>query len=313
MYYFVLFYKLTSLIKLGLIIDIIYRLATRMKAVLEQITQDFRHSFHCAKHEGLQFDSPWHYHPQWELTYITKGTGILYIGNTIRNFCEGELVLVGQNLPHCWRNEAIEDETVESTFFQWDENLLGEHWLAHPEFLAIASMLSQSHKGILFDSKATANVIKKIKGLTQLSPFDRLWQFVAILHELSAFDTKVISHEADFAINHQVSKRIDKLINFVENNYQNQISAADLANITYLTPSSFSKFFRKTFQKTFTAYLNELRISKACILLRNSDRQVEDIAFSCGYNNMAFFHRRFKKMMGTTPALYRKSLALIAN
>lgn len=284
-----------------------------MKAVLEQITQDFRHSFHCAKHQGLQFESPWHYHPQWELTYIKKGTGISYIGNTIRNFCAGELVLVGQNLPHCWRNESIQGESVESIFIQWDENLLGENWLAHPEFQSIANLLNQSHKGILFNSRTISTLIKDIEALNQLSPFDRLWRFVAILQTLSTFETKTISHEADFAINHQVSKRIDKLIDFVENNFQNQISAVDLANITYLTPSSFSKFFRKTFQKTFTAYLNELRISKACLLLRNSDKQVEDIAFLCGYNNMAFFHRRFKKMMGTTPALYRKTLGLIIN
>lgn len=284
-----------------------------MKAVLEQITQDFRHSFHCAKHEGLQFESPWHYHPQWELTYIKKGTGILYIGNTIRNFNEGELVLVGQNLPHCWRNQTLKGEMVESTFIQWDENLLGEQWLAHPEFQSIANLLKHSHKGILFNSKDAIKVLVKIENLTQLSPFERLWHFVDILHTLSSFETKIISNDADFAINHQVSKRIDKLIDYVENNYQNQITAADLASITYLTPSSFSKFFRKVFQKTFTAYLNELRISKACILLRNSDKQVEDIAFSCGYNNMAFFHRRFKKMMGTTPALYRKSLSLIVN
>ena len=182
-----------------------------------------------------------------------------------------------------------------------------------PIFRARHYLLNQSHKGVLFSTKAAANVIDKIKSLNQLQPFERLWHFVDLLHTLSAYDTKTISHEADFAINHQVSKRIDTLIDFVENNYQNQISAVDLASITYLTPSSFSKFFRKTFQKTFTAYLNELRISKACILLRNSDKQVEDIAFLCGYNNMAFFHRRFKKMMGTTPALYRRTLGLIVS
>ena len=204
-----------------------------MKAVLEQITQDVRHSFHCANYEGNQFKSPWHYHPQWELTYIKKGTGISYIGNTIRNFCEGELVLIGRNLPHCWRSESNKELSVESTFFQWDEKLLGDNWLAQPEFHGIANLLNKSHKGVLFDDVSVRPLVNKLEKLTMHSPFERLWNFVSLLQELSCLATKTISNEADFAINHKVSKRIEKLINFVEENYQNQISAVDLANITY--------------------------------------------------------------------------------
>lgn len=284
-----------------------------MKAVLEHITQDFRHSFHCAKHKDIQFHSPWHYHPQWELTYIKKGSGISYIGNTIRNFCEGELVLVGRNLPHCWRSESSKNTRVESTFVQWDETLLGDNWLKKPEFSSIATLLKKSHKGILFNSESTKSLIEQLEKLPNCLPFERLWGFIAILQALSSMETKTISNEADFDTNIQVTKRIEKLIHYVETNYQNPITAIDLANITYLTPSSFSKFFRRVFQKTFTEYLNEFRISKACILLRNTDKPVEEIAFLCGYNNMAFFHRRFKKMIATTPALYRRSLMLIAS
>ncbi|WP_440875993.1 AraC family transcriptional regulator [Thalassotalea sp. PLHSN55] len=287
-----------------------------MKAVLEHITKDVRQSFHYANFEHYQFNSPWHYHPQWELTYIKKGTGIAYIGNTIRNFCAGELVLVGRNLPHCWRSEAnkqVSDELgVASTFIQWDEHLLGENWLQKPEFESIANLLDRSHQGILFSAKASNALVKQLENLKRLSSFERLWQFIEILQALSQIDAEKISHEAEFEINHQASKRIENLIAFVEQNYQNSITADDLAKITHLTPSSFSKFFKKVFNKTFTTYLNEYRISQACILLRNSDKAVEDIAFLCGYNNMAFFHRRFKKQMKTSPAVYRRQLALIS-
>ena len=284
-----------------------------MKAVLEHITKDLGHSFHCDKYQGLQFESPWHYHPQWELIHIKKGTGIAYIGNKIRNYSEDELVLVGSNLPHCWRNEATSGVQVESTYIQWDEKLLGDKWLEQPEFNAISNLLIHSQQGVIFKKESVVNIVKKLEQLTELPSFERLWSFISILHSLSEVEFTNISNDANFAINHQVTKRIEKLIAYVEDNYQNQISSADLADITHLTPSSFSKFFRKNFNKTFTAYLNEFRISKACILLGSNDKQIEEIAFLCGYNNMAFFHRRFKMLIGTSPALYRKRLKLITS
>ncbi|WP_096086107.1 helix-turn-helix domain-containing protein [Agaribacterium haliotis] len=277
-----------------------------MKAVLEKIPEQARQSFYFSDYRQSRFNSPWHYHPQWELTWIERGEGIAYVGNVIRPFVEGELVLLGPMLPHCWKSDAS-DGAVVSYFAQWDDKLLGSHWLQGPEFVALNKLLQASRRGLLFDAQVSRELGEKLVQLGELAPFERLLSLLSILNTLSGSKfTTLCEHEA-VQINTLAADRIERIIHYVENHYREEITANQLSELCSMTTSSFAKFFRKTFNKTFTQYLNEYRISRACSLLQSSKMSIEDIAFDVGYRNMSFFHRQFKNQCSSTPAAWRRA------
>lgn len=278
-----------------------------MKAIFQPISNNLNQSFHYDIFEKDDFETPWHYHPEWELTYICESSGIRSVGNSIQSYYPGELVLVGPNLPHCWKSNSNKKKIAKSVFVQFNKSLLGEGWMEKDEFIAINKLLKASVHGVMF-SKDTAKMGgKKLLHMEHLPPMIRLLRIVELLHELSLMDYDVLSLGADFDVNINASRRIQKIMEFVENNYQNKISSLELSDLVYMTPVSFSKFFKKRFNKTFTSYLNEYRISKACELLRETESSVEQISFEVGYFNLSFFHRKFKFITNRTPAQYRLS------
>lgn len=278
-----------------------------MKPVLEHIDQPQQHSFYLGHYVGEGFTYPWHYHPQWELTYIVKGAGTAYAGNAVRHFIEGELCLLPPHLPHCWKSSGNQTSEAESLYVQWDaDSLLGEGWLNKAEFRAIRTLLESAHSGLVMASERAVELGQELAGLQEMSPIESLLKFIRLLNDLALCPTKPVSHEALYYKDSAASKRIEAILNYISQNYQDKIQAEELAQLTNMTPVSFSKYFTRTFHKTFTQYLNEYRVSQACGLLINTEEPVEEVAYQCGYPNMAFFHRQFKKIVGNTPLQYRK-------
>ncbi|WP_282147824.1 AraC family transcriptional regulator [Algibacter lectus] len=276
-----------------------------MKAVFEPISNYSNESFYYRVFEKLEFETPWHYHPEWELTFITESTGIRSVGNSIKAYHPGELVLLGPNLPHCWKTNKTTKQLAKSTVIQFDKNLLGEGWMEKEEFLLIKKLLCKSSYGLIFNENVSTIYGEKMVLMKGMSPTLRIIEVIKLLHELSLEKYEVLSLGARFDVDAVVSKRIEKIIDFVNNNYQDKIDSSQLGELVFMTPVSFSKFFKKTFKKTFTSYLNEYRVSKACELLKESDSSIEQIAFETGYPNLSFFHRQFKFFTSRTPAQYR--------
>ena len=276
-----------------------------MKAVFEPISNSLNQSLHYRVFEKLEFETPWHYHPEWELTFITESTGIRSVGNSIQTYQPGELVLLGPNLPHCWKTNRSTEQLAKSTVIQFNKNLLGDGWLEKEEFSTIKKMLEKSNYGLIFNEVTAKYIGDKMVLMKDMSPIFKLMEAIKLLQQLSLEKYEVLSLGARFNVNSLVSNRVKKIIDFVDKNYQDKIDAAQLGDLVFMTPVSFSKFFKKTFNKTFTSYLNEYRVSKACQLLKESDISVEQIAFETGYPNLSFFHRQFKLFTNKTPAQYR--------
>nr|WP_285817710.1 helix-turn-helix domain-containing protein [Echinimonas agarilytica] len=273
---------------------------------MEHIPHSQEQSFYAGSYCGQGFTFPWHYHPEWELTYIISGTGTAYTGNAIRHFGGGELALMGPNLPHCWKSNVGSEDSVSSVFFQWSADLLGDHWMEKSEFGAIRALLMNSESGLLFTGEQVESMGQQMTKLVDAPPFERLMVFVALLEKLTRLQSTPLSHGGIQYQDSTASKRIENILNYVASHYQTKIDAEQMAQLTSMTPVSFSKYFKRVFKKTFTSYLNEYRISQACGLLVRTDESVEEIADRCGYQNMAFFHRQFKTIMGQTPLKYRQ-------
>lgn len=151
-----------------------------MKAVYRDVMNANEHSLRVSVFQDTEFPASWHFHPQYELTYIISSSGMRYIGDSIHNFREGDLVLVGANLPHSWKTVGAQTSQVQAVIIQWNENLLGDDWLQKPEFYAIKKMLELSSRGIKFPSATAVQMEERMMALAGLPPFEKLLRFLKL-------------------------------------------------------------------------------------------------------------------------------------
>ncbi len=282
-----------------------------MKAQLEKIMSPPQGSFKCFTYEGELFDAPWHFHPEFELTLILKSSGMRYVGDSVMEFEAGDLVLLGTNLPHCWKNTEHQKEPARSIVVQWEENVLGDGWLEKDEFIAIRKLLKTATLGIKF-GKNTSNVIAPLlQNMTKCSPFKKIISLLEILHLLAQENDYEVLSRGTFSLklNQGSYQQIDLIQNYVSDNYQHQITLKDISNLVLMSEETFCRFFKRTYGKSFFTFLNEYKIKLACKQLIETNKQVSEIAFLCGYESLPFFYRQFKKFMNCTPLVYQKKYA----
>ncbi len=284
-----------------------------MKPQLIKVPNKSDVSFDVVNERVPYFYNPFHYHSKLELTYIIESSGTRFIGDNIDNFAPGELVLVGPNLPHCWKNDVKYFDTssqlrAEAIVIHFDVNFLGESFLKTPEMVNISKLISNSERGILFSSEATKRALKKLLCLNSLSNSLRLIHFIEILELLSRdSDYKTLSSTStNYSITDKNLSRINTTIDYISKNYTRELTVQHLSEITHLTPNAFCRYFKKHTRKTFKLYLNELRTANVCRLLRNTDLSISEIAYANGYNSMSHFIKTFKSLKNMRPNEYRK-------
>ncbi|MFK8165249.1 MAG: cupin domain-containing protein, partial [Lewinella sp.] len=161
-----------------------------MKASLEKITVAPEQSFLAFEYEAEAFDAPWHFHPEYELTYIKSSNGIRYVGNHLADFEPGDLVLLGANLPHCWRNVSTEGEPANSLVIQWSASLFGEQ----PEFAKIRQLLITAERGVRFSERTAQQVSAQMAAIIAADPLEAYLLLVRLLDQLTrAEDTQLLA------------------------------------------------------------------------------------------------------------------------
>lgn len=259
-------------------------------------------------YENENFDAPWHFHPEYELTYIVKGEGIRYVGNNVQKFEEGDFVLLGSNLPHCWKNTPHNRDMVKSLVFQWDTNILGEGWLHKNEFKNIRALLGKASEGIKFNKRYSLKISKRLDEIMNKTPFEKLISFLQLLEELSGVHKIETLTTSGFLpnLNRKANNRIDKVYDYVRQNYDKKIKLNEVSSLVAMGDEAFCRFFKKTLNKSFFTFINEYRINLACKMLIETNAQISQIAYGCGYESLPFFYRQFQKFMNTTPLVFRK-------
>lgn len=278
-----------------------------MKAQLERIFNSPEASFNAFMYRNIEFKTPWHFHPELELTYIVTSDGIRYVGDSVMEFEEGDLVLLGPNLPHCWKNTDVENQLASSIVLQWPKDVLGDHWIQKSEFTSIRELISRSSCGIKFNRSISSEIAPLLYQILEEAPFEKVLLLLRILQRLASTDDyELLSSEDLPTIDLKASERIENIYNFVSENYRRKITLKEVADVVSLAEESFCRFFYKIFNKTFFTFLNEYKIKLACKLLIETDLQVSEIAYQCGYESLPFFYRQFKRCMGYSPLCYRK-------
>ncbi|MFM2213194.1 MAG: hypothetical protein RL427_457 [Bacteroidota bacterium] len=278
-----------------------------MKAKLEDIpSEKGSSSFYAYRFQVPFFEFKWHYHPEYELTFILNGTGYRIIGNSYNYFSDGDLVLLGSNLPHTWSSKLEKEVTCEAIVIQFSKEFIAP-FLAINESLRIKELLDTAVKGISFESNDT--IVSKIIALTESHGIDRIVLLLSILDLLSKMPNLTIAPNSFHTIASKKSEmRINKVCLYIQHNFHHKIALKEVADLLYLTESNFCKFFKKATGKTYSDYLNELRINEACRLLVQSEHSISQVSYECGFETLSYFNRVFISKKGCTPSNYRKNI-----
>ncbi|TPN82828.1 AraC family transcriptional regulator [Aquimarina algicola] len=278
-----------------------------MKAIKESIIHAHHQSFSTTEYKENYFDSPWHFHEEIELTYIKSGYGTRFVGTSAELFNVGDLVLIGAKVPHYWRcnHDFYKEENsikAHSLVIQFKKELFFNHEL--PEMKSIYLLLKKSASGIQFSNGK--DYVNQIELLFQKRGLDRLISFYSLLESLSMDKNQKLLSTTQESQLYQAkdSETFQKILNYIFNNINHEVSIGKIAKEVHMSVPYFCRYFKKRTKKTFTQYVNNLRIVNASRLLRESDLTISQIAFDTGFNSLSYFNRQFKKIKGVNPRTY---------
>lgn len=281
-----------------------------MKVEFEIVHPDEGSSFRMLHTKTRAEDFLWqyHYHPEYEMVCVLNGSGTRHVGNHFSSYENGDLVLMGPNIPHSGfglNAHGPHEEIV----IQVREEVLKESILSRPEMSAIASLLENARYGIFFSGETKALVTKKLLKLSKLPPFERFIELVAVLHILATTSEFQLlnSPQATFpSIIQKHHQRLRNIFTYVEKHYDEQIDIKTVADIAHLTVPAFCNYFKKVMNITFTDFINQYRIQQACILLQQ-EKTIAQTCFECGFNNVTYFNKVFKTIVKKTPSEFKKA------
>jgi len=260
------------------------------------------------------FDNPCHYHPEIELTLITKSKGTRFVGDHVERFEEGDLVLLGSNLPLYWRNYAVyykpnSVEMAEAMILRFSLDFLGKPLLFIPEMQEVKQLIQEASYGISFGPITSDRVKPFLHKMHLAKGIDPLINFLEIFKILSkAKDGRVLSKKI-FGESNPIndSDRMNHVLTYIHLHLQENITLETVSNLANMNATAFCRYIKAKTNKTFIELLNDIRIAYACRLLLDGPRNISEICYNCGFNNLTHFNYIFKKNTGTNPSNYRKS------
>ena len=288
-----------------------------MEAQLLQVANSPNRSFSLRREAIPNINSRWHRHTEVELIHFHRGSGTQFVGDNIRRFGAGDVVLVGSDLPHYWhydcddRPEAADPGGPYATVVHFTENFWGDQFLSLPENACVRKVLEKAKRGLLLTGDIRESVAVLIGRLDQTEgPFRLTTLLECLYHASLAGDCSALAsigfrYEAAESEN----ERINAIYNYALKHFGKKITLEDVAAVAGLSPNSFCRYFKSRTGKHFTQFLTEIRIGHACRKLIDTDKSVKQICHDSGFNNFSCFYKKFKEVTGKTPAAYQEAFA----
>ena len=284
-----------------------------MRPQLLKITSGPSISFSARKDSKPYINNNWHYHPEVELIHIIQGEGTLFAGDTSIRFKDGDLILIGSQLPHYWRfDEAYTQEnpipsSIELT--QFCEDFWGKDFLALPENINIVKLFEKAKRGMVIPEASAQECKDLLSALVSAQESERLYFLIKLLTSLSRIaKPEFISDTTSFEFEYAENERINAIYNYALAHFKNKIYLKDVASVANLATNSFCRYFKSRTKKCFSAFIIELRIGYACKLLSEKRKSIKEICFESGFNSFTNFNKQFKLMKGMQPNEYRKRM-----
>ncbi len=259
------------------------------------------------------FDFPLHTHEEFELNFIINAQNAKrIIGDHIAEIDNLELVLVGPNLQHGWFTHKCESKEIHEITIQFHKDLFDEKFLRRNQLSFIRSMFEKSLRGILFSHDTTQAIMPRIIEMTHKQGFDSVLELMSVLHDLSISRNMKLLSDSSFTnsdILSYNSRRIEKVMEYMNRNFDRTITLAEVAKIAAMSEVAFSRFFKSRTGNTFIDTLNDIRLGHASRTLIETTNSITEIAYKCGFNNISNFNRIFKKRKNCTPKEFRETYA----
>jgi len=297
--------------------NIFFTLATNLESVLvkmqskklnrERVDLPQGSSFTCAEINVERFDGHYHFHPEIEITWIIQSKGQRIVGDSISPFSAGDLVLIGSSLPHQYLN--WQQGVAIAKVLHFRPGIFGSDFLSAPEMVTIRRLLSAAGRGIVFSAATRLAATERMETISKCDAgMERLMALLDLLKVLA--DDQGASPLASLAYAHPAKssqiKRLQRVMNLLEDRWREPLALEEVAKVAALHPQSLSRFMRQHLGLTYQGYLKQLRLRHVANLLLTTERTIADIAFHCGFNNLANFNRLFLASFGRSPSSYRR-------
>ncbi len=284
-----------------------------MKTAVKKSSIPHSNAFLVKSLKSPHFDPNWHFHQEFQLFVVLKGTGTRFIGDSIKPFSEGDMVFTGPNLPHLWRSDDIyfdkkADLQTEGIVIYFNEKFLGESLLEKEEMTAIRQLLQKAEKGMEILGDTNQKIKKMMNELLKLRGVDSIIKLLKILSLLSKTQEFTYISNSAFINSYKESdrNRMNLVHEHVMKNFKDTIRLEEVAAIANMTPTSFSRYFTARANKSFSNFLSEIRTGHACKLLLEDKMNIAQICYECGFKTLSNFNKQFKEITNTTPIQYKK-------
>lgn len=281
-----------------------------MEFIYEKISVPFKKTFITRRLKMDPKSNKIHSHKNFELNLIVSGSGRRIVGNHISSYTKGDLVLLGPNVYHCWEVQSAEEEEPEAECIvtHFSENIINSGFFNIPELENVVTLLHDAGSGIFFHGKKAEKVAATITKMASLSGLDLYIKLLEVFNLLLQIEDKeyLALPSSQPHVHEKDIDQINKVYEYVFQNIREGIKLKEASSLVCMEPGSFCRYFKKKTNQTFMDYVKNVRIGIAAKLLAETDKQITQICFECGYNNLANFNHYFKDIMKKTPSEYRK-------
>jgi AraC-like DNA-binding protein len=281
-------------------------------AIFQKLPLTSGSSFVVQRYESPYFETPWHFHEEYELVYCERGFGKKFIGNSLSSYQEGELAFIGKNVPHLFKADnsfyrAGATSKPSSVVIQFLYGFLGKDFFESAEMAGMKKILLLSMNGLMVMGKTRTQIKEIMLGMLDAGSIERLNGLIKIFGLLSnSTELQPVSLDEVSGVNAYDGLKMNRVLEYALQNFKNKISIAEVAALANLSGSAFCRYFRSRTQKTFLSFIIEMRLNEACRLLNETQLSVLEICYESGFKNLSNFNRLFRKQFGQNPGDYRR-------
>lgn len=287
-----------------------------MEAFLHKLPLSGDCSFLFSRWDCEFFDKPWHFHEEFELVYIEKSFGTKMIGDQVDLFEEGDVYLIGPNIPHIFKNSETyytvrTENAARSVFLHFNKNVLGQNFTELPEMRWVKKLLENAFQVLKVEGSTRERVVRRLEDMKEQNAARRMLGLHEILVDMSESQELKPLLATPFTFNSSAIRNLDTnrlnlILEYLMKHYNRKIYVSEVAALFNMSDAYFSRYFKQHTRKTFSKYLTEIRISQACRALLENEENITQIGFSSGFDNLSNFYRHFKKVTGLNPKQYQK-------
>lgn len=280
-------------------------------SIITEITPlSARDCFYLVDRNKERFNYPIHRHDEYELNFVEGCRGAhRVVGDSVTEVGDFDLVLVGNGIAHTWEQHNCEPGNIHEVTIQFAHDLFGDVLLEKNQMAPIRRLLDESSGGIAFSPHTVMRVYNQLERITKMeSDFYRVIELLTILHELATSgDYRVLSNSSFASVPQRTdSRRVVKVQDYINKHYKEEIRLVDLADLVSMTPTAFSRFFKQRTGRLVSDYIIDVRLGFATKALVDTTNSISEICYDCGFNNVSYFNRIFKKKKHYSPKEFRE-------